>query len=80
MLSEIFILKLEAAKRGAAEESRIPNARFVPLAPALCPRRLLRPPLGRALHHASTRNGHRVAFRFGRSTKKYFRKSSQETG
>ena len=41
MLSEIFILKLEAAKRGAAEESRIPNARFVPLAPSIVPQKTI---------------------------------------
>ena len=37
MLSEIFFLKLEAARRSVAEEALIPNARFVPLAPNIAP-------------------------------------------
>ena len=35
MLSEIYFLKLEAAKRAADEASRHENARFVPLAPSI---------------------------------------------
>ena len=37
MLSEIYFLKLEAAKRAADELSRYENARFVPLAPSIAP-------------------------------------------
>jgi hypothetical protein len=37
VLSEIFFLKLEAARRSAAEEALTPNARFVPLASSIVP-------------------------------------------
>jgi hypothetical protein len=35
MLSEIYFLKLEAAKRAADEQRRAENARYVPLAPSI---------------------------------------------
>jgi len=37
MLSEIYFLKLEAAKRAADERRRAENARYVPLAPSIVP-------------------------------------------
>jgi hypothetical protein len=37
MLSEIYFLKLEAAKRAAEEAARAESARYVPLAPSIVP-------------------------------------------
>jgi hypothetical protein len=37
MLSEIYFLKLEAAKRAAEEAGRAENARYTPLAPSIVP-------------------------------------------
>jgi len=41
MLSEIYFLKLEAAKRAAGYESRDANVRFVPLAPSVVPEKIV---------------------------------------
>ena len=35
MLSEIYFLRMEAAKRAAEEAARAESARYVPLAPSL---------------------------------------------
>jgi len=37
MLSEIYLLRLEAAKRVEDEQRRAENARYVPLVPSIVP-------------------------------------------
>jgi hypothetical protein len=41
MLSEIYFLKLEAAKRAADDAARVANARYVPLAPSIVPQKIV---------------------------------------
>jgi hypothetical protein len=41
MLSEIYFLKLEAAKRAADEQRRAENARYVRLAPSIVPEEIV---------------------------------------
>jgi len=42
MLSEIYFLRLEAAKRAADDTSRAENARYVPLAPSTVPEKAMK--------------------------------------
>ena len=39
LLSEIYLLRLEAAKRAANNASRVANTRYVPLTPSIVPER-----------------------------------------
>jgi len=41
MLSEIYMLRLEAAKRAADERRRAENARYVPMAPSIVPEEMV---------------------------------------
>ena len=41
MLSEIYLLRLEAAKRAANEQRRAENARYVPLTPSIVPEQIV---------------------------------------
>jgi len=41
MLSEIYFLRLEAAKRAASDASRAENTRYVPLAPSIVPEKAM---------------------------------------
>jgi len=41
MLSEIYFLRLEAAKRAADEQRRAENAGYVPLAPSIVPEKIV---------------------------------------